>query len=398
MTAPFRISVLFSFFLLAPAGMVTGQIADLEQHYPFNTEDDFLLDISDNGRDAELDDLGGVAWMMDEERGGVMEFPGSTNGFLSAELPEDGLPGDNFTITFWAYRDLDLCCGDGGANDGMFQVQFDPAFPSTGGKVIGGWVQKSDATVWGRVIQEDGTNINQEKGIYFMDDEEWTHFAYRGDGDDFEVIINGEAGEGPVVAYDGTLDFHDAIFMGRQGTETWGGRLDDFQIYSRALSDAEILLTMNNTVETLPGDFNLNTVLDAEDMDLLSDAVRAGTNSPDFDLDNDNLVNEEDRRVWIEDLNNSYYGDSDLNGVFDSSDFVKVFTAGEYEDATPENSGWETGDWNGDRDFTSSDFVTAFQGAGFEAGPRLAVATVPEPSSLSLLLFGGLLLIRRRQS
>ncbi len=107
MNAPLRFSVLFCLFLLAPTGMLIGQIPDLEQHYPFNTEADFLLDISDNGRHAELDDLGGVAWMMDEERGGVIEFPGSTNGFLSAELPEDGLPGDNFTITFWAYRDLD---------------------------------------------------------------------------------------------------------------------------------------------------------------------------------------------------------------------------------------------------------------------------------------------------
>lgn len=391
----FTISLGFALMILVSA--VSAQIPNLENHYSFDGPDNFLVDSSGNGRDAEIDDLGGVEWVEDDVRGGVMEFPGSTNGFLVAELPEDGLPGDNFTIAFWAYRDPDLCCGDGGANDGMFQVQFDPTTPSNT-KVIGGWVQKSDAEVWGRVIQDDGTAINQERGVYFMEDEEWTHFAYRGNGDDFEVYVNGESGEGPVVAYDGTLDFHDAIFMGRQGTETWGGRLDDFQIYSRALTDEEILLTMGgNPPPMVLGDFNMNDVLDAEDMDLLSDEVRAGTNNMDFDLDNDSLVNEEDRRVWIEDLKNSYFGDSDLNGQFNSSDFVKVFTAGEYEDAIPLNSGWETGDWNGDREFTSSDFVSAFQGGGFEMGERPAVAAVPEPSSVTLLLIAGLMIVRRRR-
>ena len=172
-------------------------IPDLENYYSFDDPEDFTSDESGNGRDAELDDTGGVEWVDDPIRGGVMEFPGSTNGFLAAELPEDGLPGDNFTIAFWAYRDPELCCGAGGANDGMFQVQFDPVFPSTSTKVIGGWVQKSDGEIWGRVIQEDGSTINQERGIAYMDDEEWTHFAYRGNGDDFEVVINGEAGDGP---------------------------------------------------------------------------------------------------------------------------------------------------------------------------------------------------------
>ena len=33
-------------------------------------------------------------------------------------------------------------------------------------------------------------------------------------------------------------------------------------------------------------------------------------------------------------------GDADLNGVFDSSDLVLIFLAGEYEDTIPGNSGW----------------------------------------------------------
>ena len=156
-------------------------------------------------------------------------------------------------------------------------------------------------------------------------------------------------------------------------------------------------MLMDGGGDALLGDFNKNGILDADDMDLLSDNVRAGTNEIGFDLDNNGLVNQEDRRVWIEDLKNSYFGDSDLNGLFSSSDFIFIFTAGEYEDGLAMNSTWITGDWNGDREFDSSDFVTAFQGGGFEMGARPAVAAVPEPAAITLLLLAAPWLLRRRQ-
>lgn len=136
------------------------------------------------------------------------------------------------------------------------------------------------------------------------------------------------------------------------------------------------------------GDFNGNGVLDAEDIDLLTAEVNSGTNDPAYDLDGDGVVAESDRDVWVNDLFVTYYGDSDLDGEFNSSDFVFVFQAGEYEDNEPTNSTWATGDWNGDNDFDSSDFVKAFQAGGFEQGPRGAVAFVPEPSSLVLVAVG----------
>ena len=61
-----------------------------------------------------------------------------------------------------------------------------------------------------------------------------------------------------------------------------------------------------------------------------------------------------------------------------------VFQAGEYEDIVSFNSTWGTGDWNGDGDFDSSDFVTAFQSGGFEFGAAARGAAVPEPSSALL--------------
>ena len=375
---------------------------NLELHFTFDDETNYVADSSGNGRDAEIGDLlddGGILWVNDDERGGVLEFPGSTNGYIFAELPE--LTDAEFTIAMWVYRDPTLCCGGGGANDGLFQVELDGGdFVPNNTKVIGGWVQKADSATWGRVIQADGAAINLDKDSLFMDDETWTHLAYRAHDGEYEVVVNGQSGDGPLAVFDGTLSPHDTIFIGRQGGETWGGRLDDVRVYSRALSDEEIAEIMSGGGGGgVLGDFNNSGDLDAGDIDLLSAQVRLGVYDAAFDLDNDSAVNDEDRRVWVEDLKNTYFGDANLDGEFNSGDFVAAFTAGEYEDAIVGNSTWATGDWDGDGDFGSGDFVKAFQAGGYEQGARPAVAAVPEPAALTLSALGAcaLLAVRRRR-
>lgn len=54
-------------------------------------------------------------------------------------------------------------------------------------------------------------------------------------------------------------------------------------------------------------------------------------------------------------------GDANRDGKFTSADLVLIFMAGEYEDATSDNSVWAEGDWNGDGDFTSADLILALQ-------------------------------------
>ncbi|MEZ6121293.1 MAG: CotH kinase family protein [Pirellulaceae bacterium] len=70
-------------------------------------------------------------------------------------------------------------------------------------------------------------------------------------------------------------------------------------------------------------------------------------------------------------------GDANRDGVFNSSDLVLVFAAGEFEDAILGNSTWEEGDWNQDGEFTTADLVAAFQQGNYVAAAiRLETLTL----------------------
>ncbi|MCA9216618.1 MAG: dockerin type I repeat-containing protein, partial [Planctomycetales bacterium] len=127
------------------------------------------------------------------------------------------------------------------------------------------------------------------------------------------------------------------------------------------------------------GDFNGNGLLDVEDIDQLTFQVVHHLQDLRFDSDFNGEVEQTDRDVWIRTIADTYYGDANLDGQFNSQDLVAVFQAAEYEDGNNLNSTWAEGDWNGDGDFTSRDLVFAFQDGGYENGPLVSVA-VPEPS------------------
>ena len=73
--------------------------------------------------------------------------------------------------------------------------------------------------------------------------------------------------------------------------------------------------------------------------------------------------------MWIHELKGTWIGDANLDGEFNSGDFVQVFAAGKYE--TGDFAGWEEGDFTGDWQFNGSDLVDAFVDGGYEIGPRL---------------------------
>ena len=84
---------------------------------------------------------------------------------------------------------------------------------------------------------------------------------------------------------------------------------------------------------TDPCDFNGDGVLDVQDLDLMLAEVNAGTNNPVFDVNDDALVDFADVKFYVEspDKLNTYIGDADLNGEFNSGDMVQVLPGGKYE-------------------------------------------------------------------
>ena len=180
--------------------------------------------------------------------------------------------------------------------------------------------------------------------------------------------------------------------------QAFAGVVDEVAMYNVALSADRIAAqyaAATGAVGGKPGDFNNDEMLNVTDIELLSQEVRDQTNNAQFDLDNDELVDENDRKVWVKELKKTWFGDANLDGEFNSSDFVKVFQAGKFEQDVAAD--WGEGDWNGDGKFSSSDFVVAFQDGGFEQGPVVAVQTVPEPAGgFALLGMLTLFAIRKR--
>ena len=139
-------------------------------------------------------------------------------------------------------------------------------------------------------------------------------------------------------------------------------------------------LSIDFTTRTpLRGDLDDSGIVDERDITLLCGAFRTGDAAPQFDLNSDGRVDDADRDELIVNILQSTYGDANLDGTFDSTDFVFVFQRSEYEDDIDGNSTWSDGDWNCDGDFTTTDLVVAFQ-----AGTYVRAARMNDPSSASV--------------
>ena len=267
-----------------------------------------------------------------------------------------------------------------------------PAANAQGDTEVHWAVRRWESEVTGTVtvsgnVNNTSANGDGTVGRILLDGEEIWSEVTNGENVDFEFEVNVAAGQ--------FLDF----VVDSDGSEVFD--LDDpFTIDSiNDGSDNTIFQVMifGNEVDTLPGDFNGDGEITAADIDQLSAEVLAGTNGAAFDLTGDGVVDNADRLNWIVEIANTWIGDSNLDGEFNTGDFVGVFTAGEFEDGIEGNSTWATGDWNGDGEFSTGDFVVAFTDGGFELGPRVAAESVPEPSALALVCLGLISMLRIRR-
>ena len=116
---------------------------------------------------------------------------------------------------------------------------------------------------------------------------------------------------------------------------------------------------------SIEGDLNGDGEITADDIDFLCAGIRRGDTY--FDLNGDGQLGRADLDFFVQDVLHTTIGDANVDGVFNSTDFVIVFQVGEYEDGIAGNSTWGDGDWTCDGDFTSSDLVAALQAGGYVA-------------------------------
>jgi hypothetical protein len=100
----------------------------------------------------------------------------------------------------------------------------------------------------------------------------------------------------------------------------------------------------------------------------------------------------------------TYYGDANLDGKVDGSDYSLIDAAYAADKKTPGSvTGWYNGDFNYDGVIDGTDYAlidNAFnnQGGAITAGSAVQVAAVPEPAALGLLGAGALSLMFRRRT
>jgi hypothetical protein len=229
-----------------------------------------------------------------------------------------------------------------------------------------------------------------------------------------EILVSFDGGEAEQVLLwvsdPGSDDYHDAFVDEQVELEIDNPADAKSMTITFGMFDAgndwwwaidNVRVTASGDIIPLPTndcDFDNDGSLGVGDVDFLLGEVKAGTNNAAFDITKDGIVNSADIVALVEgeDKLNTYIGDANLDGEFNSSDFVTVFTAAKYE--TGAAATWGQGDWNGDGLFNSSDFVAAFTSGGYEKGQK--APAVPEPSSivlLSLSLFGLVLKARSRK-
>jgi hypothetical protein len=378
-------------------GVASTAQADLVGLWRFDQAASPQPDASGNNHIAEP--RGQVTWVNDIERGGVMEFDGDAD-YLEVEDTDLLSIEGNLTIAAWArfesfdnWNSIVSKTGLPELNNHNRPAPFDmyTVFQGNGRPRL--------------YVGDGAADIGLADALDPPELETWVHLAVTisEDGDVVHYLDGGNNGEG-FIAFPG-IDMDQNLYIGSRAdfVTNMFGRLDDVAIFNEVLSEEQISTIMSGDFSAwgvgggLLGDFDGNGVLDENDINLLSVQIDTGGNDTTFDVNGDGQVNLADHRMWVSELKRTWTGDADLNGQFDTADFIQALSRGQYEDGVENNSTWGDGDWNADREFDSGDLVEALSDGGFEIGPKQAVAAVPEPASWALLLLGLLALAPRRR-
>ena len=120
-------------------------------------------------------------------------------------------------------------------------------------------------------------------------------------------------------------------------------------------------------------DLNSDGSVDIGDVDAICVGIHG--NDERFDLNSDGILSRDDVLFLVRNVLRTDAGDVNGDRVFNSTDLIAVFTAGQYEDGIDGNSLWSTGDWDCDGNFTTGDLVEAFRSGGYSSNATAAAKT-----------------------
>ncbi|MHC4749565.1 MAG: LamG-like jellyroll fold domain-containing protein [Planctomycetota bacterium] len=200
---------------------------------------------------------GDVHWETGSGRGGgVLLFGGTDTAHV--EVPTTGMSASAGTVAMWAY----LSQSQPSQTQYFFGHTTQPSYNNRIQLYMDGGTRDLDLGL--------GGSHTVQTGIMTLETATWYHIALTWDNGSYVVYIDGE-----VVAsgaYTGLSAIHDFAWIGNdgnpetEGTEAFGGLLDEVQIYDRALSEDEIKAIMEGS-----GGFPLAMAPSPEDGALLTE-------------------------------------------------------------------------------------------------------------------------------
>jgi hypothetical protein len=304
--------------------------------------------------------------------------PDSNNGTTDQSLEVDGEDGGTELAVLLRWRDLTIP-----ADRQVVGASFQVVITNNGNqykveRVLRSWSESQ--VTWNQAANGSA----------------WQTPGAKGNADHGEIVAqfnsnSTEFNEAGVVMVQSWIDdpaSNHGILISNPGGATDGVDFQSREVSTVSERPALTILHMPLATPLEPGDFTLDGVVDADDITAMSLAIAAGAPDAVFDLNRDGEpANAGDWEQLIQGILNTTYGDANLDGIFNSADFVEVFIVGEYEDSIDHNSTWKEGDWNGDRDFDSSDFVVAFQTGLYEVNPQAARTNMSELAAAADWLF-----------
>ncbi|MBT3270885.1 LamG domain-containing protein [Candidatus Poribacteria bacterium] len=193
---------------------------------------DAIVDSSGNGNDGTL--VNGPEWV-DGKFGTALEFSQTTGSYALVPVQHS----NTATVTMWA-----MYTATPSTNIGLIHAQAtDGDLGGAETKMIGVWVENTNL-LWGRIIDPAGARVNLPKNAT-LEADTWFHIALVVDAAAGVVTqwVNGEqVGDS---AYAGELGEYSYLKIGRQGTESWEGRMDDVGYFTEALSSDDLAAIYN---------------------------------------------------------------------------------------------------------------------------------------------------------